>query len=49
MFWLFGLEAGGILLPQPGIELSLPVLEREVLTTGPPGKSSGLLLLFSFY
>lgn len=49
MFWLFGLEAGGILLPQPGTELSLLVLEGEVVTTRPPGKSPSLLLLFSFY
>ena len=45
----FGLAAGGISLPQPGTEPSLPVLEGEVLTTGPPGKSPSLLLLFSFY
>ena len=28
-----------ILAPQPGIEPTLPALEGEVLTTGPPGKS----------
>ena len=39
MFWVFGLEACGILAPRPGIEPSPPALEGEVLTTGPPGKS----------
>ena len=39
MFWFFGCEAYGILAPRPGIEPSPPVLEGEVLTTGPPGKS----------
>ena len=39
MFWIFGCEACGILAPQPGIEPTLPALEGEVLTTGPPGKS----------
>ena len=31
MFWFFGQEACGILVPQPGIEHSPPVLEGEVL------------------
>ena len=39
MFWFIGCEAHGILAPPPGIELAPPVLEGEVLTTGPPGKS----------
>ena len=39
MFWIFGLEARGILTLQPGIKLTPPALEHEVLTTGPPGKS----------
>ena len=39
MFWFFGLEACGILAPQPGIEPVPPALEDEVLTTGPLGKS----------
>ena len=39
MFWFFGLEACGILVPLPGMEPSRPALEGEVLTTGPPGKS----------
>ena len=28
-----------ILVPQPGIEATLPALEGRVLTAGPPGKS----------
>ena len=39
MFWLFGLEAWGIPVPQPGIKPVPSALEAEVLTTGPPGKS----------
>ena len=39
MFWFFGPETNGILVPQPGIEPRPPALEGEVLTTGPPGKS----------
>ena len=39
MFYFFGYKACGILAPWPGIELVPPVLESEVLTTGPPGKS----------
>ena len=35
----FGLKASEILHPQPGIEPTPPVLEGEVLTTEPPGKS----------
>ena len=38
MFWFFGPKARGILPPRPGIELTPPALEGEVLTTGPPGK-----------
>ena len=38
MFWLFGHEACGISAPQEGIEPSLPALEGEISTTGPPGK-----------
>ena len=41
MFWFFGHEACGILVPQPGMELTSPVLEGKVLTPGPPGKSLG--------
>ena len=42
MFWFFGLEAFGILAPRPGIELTLPALESEVLnhwTTRKPPKA----------
>ena len=39
MFWIFGLEARGILTLRPGIKLTPAAMEREVLTTGPPGKS----------
>ena len=47
MYWFFGYEACGILVPQPGIKPALPSppphptlrLEDEVLTTGPPGRS----------
>ena len=39
MFWFFGREACGILVPRPGIEPTPPALEGEVLTTGKPGKS----------
>ena len=45
MFWFFGPEANGILVPQPGIEPRPPALEGEVLTTGAPGKSRGLWAL----
>ena len=38
MFWLFGLEAGGILAPALGTEPALPPLEGRILTTGSPGK-----------
>ena len=34
MFWIFGHEACGILVPQPRIEPIPPALEGEVLTTG---------------
>ena len=44
MFWFFGHKSRGILGPQPGIELSAPTLEGNVLTTRPPRKS--LLMLF---
>ena len=38
----FGHNACEILAPQPGIEPTSPVMEGEVLTTGPPGKSLSL-------
>ena len=34
MFWLFDLEACGILAPWPGIKPTSPVLEDRILTTG---------------
>ena len=49
MFWFFGWEAYEIIDPRPGIELIPSVLEGEVLTTGPPGKSSkGFIEHFSY-
>ena len=39
MFWYFGLQAQGILVLQPGIELVSPTVEDKILTTEPPGKS----------
>ena len=42
-FGFFGHKTCGILAPQPGIELTLPVLEDEVLTIGPAAKSLPLL------
>ena len=47
MFCFFGHMACRILVPQPGIELSLPALEGEVLMAGPPGKFPSLKF-FSF-
>ena len=43
MFWFFGHKACGILAPRPGIELTLPELESEVLTIGPQGSPPKLL------
>ena len=39
MFWFFGHEVCGILVPRPGIEPAPSASEGEVLTTEPPGKS----------
>ena len=39
MFWFFGQESCGILIPQPGIKPAPPELEGEMLTTVLPGKS----------
>ena len=47
MFWFFGLGACEILAPWPGIEPTVPALEGEVLTTGPPETS--LSINFRFY
>ena len=40
MFWFFGHEACGILVPRPGIEPGAPALEGDVLTSGPAGQVS---------
>ena len=45
----FGGEAFGILAPRPGIEPAPPVLEGEVLTSGPPGKSPFIYLNGHWY
>ena len=37
-----------ILAPQPGVELTLPTLEDEVLITGPPRKSQGQQLIIKY-
>ena len=47
MFWIFGPEACGILAPRPGIKPTPSALEGEVLTTGLPGKSLQLYLVFT--
>ena len=39
LFWLFGQEAWGILVPWPGIEPLLPALKLKVSITAPSGKS----------
>ena len=41
MFYVlvFGYQTGRILVSQPGIEPAPPVLEEEILTTGPQGTS----------
>ena len=44
MFCFLGLKAFGILAPRPGMEPTLPALELEVLTTGPPQKFPLLLI-----
>ena len=47
-FWPLG-TACGILVPQPGIELVLPALETQNLTTGKPGKLKYFLLKRNSY
>ena len=51
MFWVFGREACEILALWPGIKPAHPVLEGEVLTTGPTGKSQEFFIsdIFSFF
>ena len=46
MFWFFGEEAWGILVPQPGIKPTPPALEGKVLTTGALSVSQGCGLFF---
>ena len=43
-FWFFGFEACGILAAWPGIKLTPPALEDEILTAGLPGKSLNFIL-----
>ena len=45
-FWFFDHKVCRILVPQPGIELALPALEGEILTSGPLGKSLHCFLKF---
>ena len=45
MFWCFGCKACEVLAPHPGIELAIPALESEVLTTGLPRKSPKLAFI----
>ena len=47
MFCFLGPKAWGILAPQPGIKLTPPVLEGQVLTAGPPCKSL-FYIIFGF-
>ena len=47
LFWFFGHEACGIIAPRPGIEPAPSALEGEVLITGPPGKSPGMVIYLS--
>ena len=42
LFFLLGCQAPGLLGTRSGIEPTLPTLESEVLTTGPPEKSPPL-------
>ena len=44
LFWSFDHKACWILAPWPGIKPTSAVLEGEVLTTGPPGKSPNQFL-----
>ena len=47
----FGLHpaACGISIPQPRIKSTFPALEGGVLTTGPPGRSLKIFLLFDTF
>ena len=46
IFCFFGLQASGILVPQPGIEPAPLALEGTVLIPGPPGKSLSRCFFF---
>ena len=41
--------AGGILVPQPGVEPASPALEGRLFTPGPPGKSQYNQIKISLY
>ena len=43
MFGLFGCEARGILVSQPGIEPALSAQEGQISNTAPPGESQSLI------
>ena len=45
----FGQVAYGVLTPQPGMEPTPPVLEREVLATGLSGTPQMVVLLLIFW
>ena len=49
MFWFFGWEAAGSLAPWPGIEPALSVVEDEVVTTGPLGRSVISTLMYYYH
>ena len=46
MFWFFGWEACGVLVPQPGIKPAPPALEGGVPTTGLLGRPLKILILY---
>ena len=48
MFWFFGHEACGILVPRPGIEPAPSASEGEVLTTEPLRESPGTHYLIAY-
>ena len=47
MFWYFGGETCGIIVPQPGIEPVPPALEGKVLITRPLGKPLYIFLMYT--
>ena len=46
MFWFFGHQISAVLVAQSEIEPAPPILEGEVLTIRPPGKSPFWFLTF---